>query len=99
MVAIGDSLNDIASSNDVEDREDENDEETGQGKLSKDEEPGWVMGTIHKPDQHHMEGFRQKHIKLDELTQPGWGDAAIYFSERYKKYSRAVLRVPAVVKP
>jgi len=26
--------------------EDEDDEETEQGKLNEDDEPGWVMGTI-----------------------------------------------------
>jgi len=40
MVAIGDSLSDIASSGDGEDGEDENDEETEQGNLSEDDEPG-----------------------------------------------------------
>jgi hypothetical protein len=57
MAAIGDSLSDLASSNDGEDGEDE-DEETEQGKLSEDDEPGWVMGTISKTDQQHMESFR-----------------------------------------
>jgi len=46
MVAIGDSLSDLASSDDGEDEEDEDDEETEQGQLSEDDEPGWVMGTI-----------------------------------------------------
>jgi hypothetical protein len=99
MVTIGDSLSDIASSDDGEDGEDENDEETEQGKLSKDDEPGWVMSTISKTVQHHMERFRQKQMKLDQLTQPGWGDAADYLRERDKKYGTAELRVPTVVKP
>jgi hypothetical protein len=47
MAAIGDSLSDLASSDVWEDREDEY-EETEQGKLSEDDEPGWVMGTITK---------------------------------------------------
>jgi hypothetical protein len=46
LVAFGDSLSDLASSVDGEDGEDEHDEETEQGKLSEDDEPGWVMGTI-----------------------------------------------------
>jgi len=71
MVAIRDSLSDLASSDDGEDGEDEDDEETKQGKLSKDDEAGWVMGTITKTVQQRMERFQQKQMKLDELTQPG----------------------------
>jgi len=78
MAAIGDSLSDLASSDDGEDGEDE-DEETELGNLSEDDEPGWVMGTISKTVQQRMESFRQKQTKLDELTQPGWEDAAEYF--------------------
>jgi hypothetical protein len=98
MAAIGDSLSDLASSDDGEDGEDE-DEETEQGKLSEDDEPGWVMGTITKTVQQHMESFRQKQMKLDELTQPGWEGAADYFRERDKKYGIAELKVPVVVQP
>jgi len=39
-VAIGDSLRDLASSNDWEDGEDGYDEETEQGNLTEDEESG-----------------------------------------------------------
>jgi hypothetical protein len=77
--AIGDSLRDLACSDDEEDGED--DEDTEQGKLSEDYEPGWVMGTISKMVQQRMERFREKQLKLDELTQPGWGDAAGYFRD------------------
>jgi len=76
LVAIGDSLSDLASSDDGEDGEDEDDEETELGRLSEDDEPGWVMGKITKTVQQRMERFRQKPMKLDELTQPGWEDAA-----------------------
>jgi len=81
---IGDSLSDLASSVDEEDGEgkDEDEQDTGHGKLSDDDEPGWVMGTISKMVQHRMESFRQKLMRLDELTHPGWGDAADYFHER-----------------
>jgi len=96
MAAIGDSLSDLASSDNGEDGEDE-DEETELGTLSEDDEPGWVMGTISKTVQQRKESFRQKQIKLDELTQPGWEDAADYFHERDKKYGRAEFRVPVVV--
>jgi hypothetical protein len=46
-----------------------------------------------------MESFRQKQIRLDELTQLGWGDAANYFRERDMKYGTAKLKVPVVVTP
>jgi len=86
LVAIGDSLSDLASSDDGQDEEEEADEETEQGNLSEDDEPGWVMGTITKTVQQRMERFWQKQMKIDELTQPGWEDAADYFREREKKY-------------
>jgi len=98
MAAIGDSLSDLACSDDGENGEDEH-EETELGKLSEDDEPGWVMGTISKTVQQRMESFWQKQMKLDELTQPGWEDAADYFRERDKMYGRAELRVPVVVQP
>jgi hypothetical protein len=99
--AIGDSLSYLASSEDEEHGEDEdNDEEdTGHGKLSEDDEPGWVMGTISKTVQHRMESFRQKQMRLDELTQPGWGDAANDFRERAMKYGTTEFQVPAIGKP
>jgi hypothetical protein len=40
LVANGDSLSDLASSDDVEDGYDEDDKETEQGKLGEDEESG-----------------------------------------------------------
>jgi len=99
MVAIGDSLSDLESSDDGEDEDDEDDKETEQGKLSDDDEPGWVMGTISTVVQQHMERFRQKQMKLDALTQPGWGDAADYFCPSDKKYARSEFTVPALVIP
>jgi hypothetical protein len=62
LVAIGDSLSDLASSDDGEDGEEEVDKETEQGNLSEDDEPGWVMGTITKTVQQRMERFRQKQM-------------------------------------
>jgi hypothetical protein len=99
--AIGDSLSDRVSSEDEEDGEDEDDDEedTRHGKLSEDEEPGWVMGTISKPEQHRTESFRQKQLRLGELTQPGWGDAAHYLRERDMKYRMTELMIPAFGKP
>jgi len=97
LIAIGDSLSDLASSDDGEDGEDEDDEETEQGKLSEDDEPGWVMGTITKTVQQRMERFQQKQMKFDKVTQPGWEDAPDYFRERDKMYGTSELRVPAIV--
>ena len=37
-------------------------------------------------------------MQLDELTQPGWGDAADYFREQDMKYRKSKVRVPAVMK-
>jgi len=70
LVAIGDRLSDLASSDDGEDGEHEDEEETEQGKLSDDDKPGWVMGTITNTVQQRMESFQQKQMKIDELTQP-----------------------------
>jgi len=99
--SIGDSLSDLASSEEEQDREDvEYDEEdTELGKLSDDDEPGWARGTISNTVQHRLESFRQQQMKLEELTQTGWGDAANYFRERDMKYGTTDLRVPAVVEP
>jgi hypothetical protein len=46
LVAIGDSQSNLESSDNGEDGDDQDDEETEQGKLSEDDEPGWVMGAI-----------------------------------------------------
>jgi len=65
--AIGDSLSDVASSDDKEDGQDDDDEEEdhAEGKLSEDDEPGREMGTICKTVQYHAERFRQKQMKLN----------------------------------
>jgi len=99
--AIGDSLSNLATSDNGEDGEDEDDDETDPagGKLSKDDEPGWVMGTISKMVQYRMEHYRQKQMMLHELMQRGWGDAADYCCERDKKYGTTEFKVPALVQP
>jgi hypothetical protein len=38
-------------------------------------------------------------MRLDELTQQGWGDVAEYFCESDMKYGTTELKVPAVGKP
>jgi hypothetical protein len=81
LVAIGDSLSDLASSDDEEDGQDEDYDETEEGKLGKDDEPGWLIATITQMLQQLLERFRHMEIKLDELSQRGWVDAVTYFLE------------------
>jgi hypothetical protein len=59
--AIGDWRSDLASSDVEQDGEDEedNEQDTELGKLSDDDESGWVMGTISKTVQHRMESVQQ----------------------------------------
>ena len=98
--AISDGLSDLASSDDREHGEDEDDDKEQHlqlGKLSEDDKPSWVMGTISKPVQHRMDHFRPKQTKLNGMTQPGWGEAANNFHERDKKYGMTKLKVPTVV--
>jgi len=99
MVAIGDTLSDHASSDHRDDGEDEHDAETEQGKLSEDDEPGWVIGTLTKTVQQCMGRFRQKQMKLAELTQPGWEDASNNFREGEKPHGTSELRFLAVIEP
>jgi len=97
---IWDSLSDLASSDNENNREDEDDEEdTELGMMSEDDEPGWEMGWISRMVQHGMESFRQKQMRLHELTTPAWGDAADYFRQSDMKYGMTELKVPAAVKP
>jgi len=81
--AIRDCSSDLGSSDAEPDVENEEDDAQGTklGKLS-DEEHGWVMGTMSKTVQHRMESFRQKQMRLDALTQMGWGDVANCFCQR-----------------
>jgi len=99
--AIGDSLSDLGCSDHEQHAEykQEDEADTEHSKLSNDDEPRWVMGPISKTVQHRVESFRQRLMRLDELTQPGQGDAANSFRERNMKYGTAQLKVPAVVKP
>jgi hypothetical protein len=97
LVAIGDSLSDLVNSDDGENGENEDDQETEQGKLREYDKRGWVMGTITKTVQQHIERFRQKHMKVDELTHPGWDNATNSFCVGDKKYGTSELMVPAVI--
>jgi len=66
--------------------------------LCEHDEPGWVMGMISKTVLWGLQRFRQKQMKLDELTQLAWGDAADYFHARDENYGASELTVLAVVK-
>jgi len=72
MNAIEDSVSNLARSDNEEHGEDEDDDEEGKvlGKLSLDEDPGWEMGTISTTVHPRMESFREKLMRIDELTQP-----------------------------
>jgi len=67
---FGDILRDLASSNNEQDGEEagDNEEDAELGKLS-DDEPGQEMGAISKTVQHCKGRFRQKQVRLDDLTQ------------------------------
>ena len=97
MVVIGHSMSHLASSDDWEDGQDEGDEQTEQGRLSRYDEPGWVMGTISTTVQQRMERFGQKEMRLDKSTQPGGGVVANHFAAWDKKYGTSELMVLAVV--
>ena len=101
LIAIWDNLREHACPGTKEDVKHEEDvaENPDLGKLSEDDKPGWVIGTISKILQHCMKCFRQKHMMLDELTHPEWGDVAEYFPETRMKYRMAKLEILAVVKP
>jgi hypothetical protein len=98
--AIGDSLSNPSHSDDMQDGEEEaaDEEDADLSKLSDDDEPRWVMGTISKTVRHCIESFRQKQMRHDRLMQLGWGDAANYLGRRDMKYRTAELMVMAVVK-
>jgi hypothetical protein len=70
MVTMSDSLSNLASSNDGEDREIEDDEETEKSLLSKHDEPCNVMGIISTSVQQRMERIQLQQIRHAELTQP-----------------------------
>jgi hypothetical protein len=59
LVAIGYSLSDLSSSDHGEDGMKQDDEETEQGNLSEDDEPGWVMSSITKTVKQRMVLCRQ----------------------------------------
>jgi len=82
--ASRDSLNNLASFNNAEDGENEDNDEqyTEQGKLNEDGEPAWVMGAISEKVQHCRERIPKLRMKFDNLMQLAWGDLANYLCER-----------------
>ena len=68
--ASRDRLSDLPSSDHGEDGEDEDDDEEDPagGELYEDDKPGWVMATMSDTVQYCTECFRQKQMKLEELT-------------------------------
>ena len=97
---IGDSLSNLASSDNEEDGDNEEDveDDTDQGKLSEDNEPSRVIGKISKPVEQRTERFWQIQMRFDEFKLPGWGDMANHFHEIVNMYRMAKLQVVTVVK-
>ena len=60
MVAMGDSLSDLAYSDDEDDGDDDNDDDTVLVTLSKNDEPRWVISTMPKMSQQRIDVFQQK---------------------------------------
>jgi hypothetical protein len=97
LVAIRDSVSNLPSSDNVADWEDEDDQAIEQGKLSEDDELGWVIGTITQTAQQCMDTFWQKQMMHNKLIQLRWEDAINYFHEWDKKFGTTELKVLAVV--
>jgi hypothetical protein len=57
------------------------------------------LGTRHNHNtgQQCMDRSPQKLMKLDQMTQPGWEDAAHYFRETDNKYSMSELMIAAII--
>jgi len=98
LVAMGVNLSYLASSDDGEDGDDENDR-IEEGKMSEDDKPSWVMGAINNMVQQCMERLGHRQMKLDKLTQQGWEDAADSFRKRDETYSTSELQILAIDSP
>jgi hypothetical protein len=103
LKAIGESIDDVVASDEDEDEDDDDDDdEEGEGEEDDDaisgeeDEPGAAIGTLPKAIEVRLQGFRMKRMKLDELTRPGWPDAAEYFRKRDEKYGVAESVIPTV---
>jgi len=65
MIAIEDYLSELASFDNEEDGDVEDDERAELGSLSEDDKTGWVVGTIPTTVLQRLERFRPKQMKLD----------------------------------
>jgi len=82
MVAIRDSLSDLASSDHGKDGDDDDDEDTAQGQLSEDDDPGWVLGTISKPCCSEWRDFvRSRWILTNWHNQDGGTQPTTFMEE------------------
>jgi len=70
MIAVGDSLSDLATSDDEEDGDDDDEKDKELRRLSNDDEPGCVVATISTMIEQYMEESQRKRMMLDELTVP-----------------------------
>ena len=76
--AICVSLSDYARSDYQEngDHKEDDAEDTDVSERNKDDEPGYVMGTIFNTVEYHIERVQKNKMKLDQLTQQGGRDTA-----------------------
>lgn len=95
IIAMGECLSDLACSDDGEDGDNEDDNEREQGKRSKDDKPGRVLGTISTTVQQHMKRFPQTQMKLQKVTKPGCGHTGDCSCEGDRKIGPSEWFVPA----
>ena len=68
LEAIGDSINNIATSDEEDDKDKEEDgEDNVNSELSDDNKPNWIVGTINKLVQKLLDTFWTKQMKLKKL--------------------------------
>ena len=101
--AIHDSLSDLPSSDDGEDgdnndwdEKDNNQQYPPLGRMSEDDQPCSVMGTISHTVEHEMEHLRINQMKSDKLPLQGWGDLHNYIHEKDKKNGTTELKVAVI---
>jgi hypothetical protein len=99
MVTLRASQRDLASSDDWDVGDDEDDTKSEQGQLNEEDIPSGVMGTIMKMLQQWAERFWEKQMILHELTQLGWEGAAHNVHRKDKKYGISQSRVLAFIQP
>lgn len=99
LIAIEACLSNLAILDDKEDVDVKADDRNGSelGKLSENDEPGWVMGTLSKEVPQSMETYLVMEIWHDELTQLRWWDMADYFPYRDMKCWMAALKLLPIV--